>query len=402
MNVGYHFHVPVVIDARGVGRYPAHFGVFVEELARQAGTVTFFAFEGGGDETYDLELDPGLVGLVNLGPRRPGPLTRYLSGRAVARMREAWTNVDVLLVRAPGPLVPTVVRLREGPPKVALMMGDLQSWRPNRANARWRNALIGLYLNAYIRDEMRALRTSDVLVNNRWLRERLEGAGCSNVSEVFTSTLTDEMVRSASLRPAPFERDLEASRVVRLLYTGRLVEEKGILDLVDAVIDLRETGVRVELELVGWAPNGDPTVDHALRIARRSGMEDAVRVTGYVPLGPQLFGRYASSDVYLFASPTEWGMPQSMIEAMAAGLPVVTTDFEGRRGLLEDGVHALIVPPRSPRALGQAVRRLVVDPDARRRIGRAGREWAHGRTNERSVRQIVGRLHAVVDRAVRR
>ena len=397
MNVGYHFHVPAQIGARGRVRYPAHFGVFIEELARQAGAVTFFAFEESAGAMHDRELDPSLVRVVSLGRRRSGPATRYLARTAIARIRESLTDIDVMLIRGPGPLIPKVLRVRQGPPVVALMMGDLRSWRPNQANTRWRNALIRRYLQAYLRDEINALRDSHVLVNNRWLREHLEREGCVDVREVFTSTLTQEMVAQAAADGSPCDRDLQASEPVRLLYTGRLVEEKGILDVVRALIELRRGGVRAVLELVGWAPDADPTIDRARRVARDAGAGDAIDVVGYVPLGPQLVDRYRRADVYIFASPTEWGLPQTMIEAMAVGLPVVTTDFEGRRGLLREGTHLLVAPPRSPLALADRVRELVHNPSLRRRIGRNGREWARRRTNEESARQVLGHLGSIVD-----
>ncbi|MBI2301544.1 MAG: glycosyltransferase family 4 protein, partial [Armatimonadetes bacterium] len=77
------------------------------------------------------------------------------------------------------------------------------------------------------------------------------------------------------------------------------------------------------------------------------------------------------------------GLPTAVIEAMAAGVPVVATDVGGVSHVVHDGINGCLVPQRDPQALGTAVERLLADPELRQRMGAAGAadadelDWAH-------------------------
>jgi glycosyltransferase involved in cell wall biosynthesis len=73
------------------------------------------------------------------------------------------------------------------------------------------------------------------------------------------------------------------------------------------------------------------------------------------------------------------GAPISILEAMAAGLPVVACDVGGVGELVADGETGLLVPPGDPARLSEALRRLLADPELRRRLGAAGRARARER-----------------------
>src|SRR5439155_24698080 len=119
---------------------------------------------------------------------------------------------------------------------------------------------------------------------------------------------------------------------------------------------------------------GEHGAEGRRRIAAR-GLADAVRLTG--PLGQAaLFQEYRRATVFCLPCRVAEdgdrdGIPNVLVEAMACGLPVVTTGISGIPELVADGINGLIVPPEDPAALAEAMVRLHRDPDLARRLGGA-------------------------------
>lgn len=194
-------------------------------------------------------------------------------------------------------------------------------------------------------------------------------------------------VNLAALSPStpPAEQD----RRLRIVCVGRLVPEKGQPLLVDAVAGLRAQSVDASLVLVGEGPTR-PVLEAAVA---RLGLEDAVELTG--ALGhPEALARMRDADVLCLASFAE-GIPVTLMEAMAQGMPVVSTRIMGIPELIEDGVSGLLVPPGDGEALQAALMRLAVEPDLRGRLGERAREHV---VETFDIAREAERLHALFDR----
>jgi glycosyltransferase involved in cell wall biosynthesis len=179
-------------------------------------------------------------------------------------------------------------------------------------------------------------------------------------------TVKNPYVRHLALdSPEPTNR---SARGARALFVGRLIEEKGIFDVIDALPDvLQETQCRVVV--VGEGPQGSQLLDRI----RRLGLEDHVTMTGY-RAGAQLGAEYRGST--LFVLPTSWdeGFPTVLAEAMDAGLPIVTTRIRGAADHLVEGENALFVAPGDVKGLADAMTTLLRDKDLRARMSLANRE----------------------------
>lgn len=164
---------------------------------------------------------------------------------------------------------------------------------------------------------------------------------------------------------------------------GRMVEEKGFRDLalaaslvVDAVPDAAFLVVGDQLE-----SDRDPFRTEFERILERNGTHERFRFTGFVDdTAPYLH----AMDLFVLPSYRE-GMPRSVLEAMASGLPVVATDIRGCREEVVDGVTGLLVPPGDPARLGAASVALLSDGDRSRRMGAAGQQRAREQFDESQV-----------------
>ena len=120
--------------------------------------------------------------------------------------------------------------------------------------------------------------------------------------------------------------------------------------------------------------------------ARALGVSDRVRFLG---LRGDIADLLAISDVFVLPSLYE-GLPLSILEAMAAGKPVVASSIPGIDEVVVDGETGLLVPPRDPAALAASIRLLLTDSDLRVRLGDAGRERVHGTFSlERMVEGVV-------------
>ena len=149
---------------------------------------------------------------------------------------------------------------------------------------------------------------------------------------------------------------LEAS-AVRLLTVGRLSVTKRVPLLIETVSLLRSQGCKAHLTVVG----GGALESELRRLLSDQDLRQAVTLMGRCPAEdmPRL---YRQHDVYLSASMQE-GMSNAMLEAMASGLPIVTTRCEGVDELIAD--NGIVVEEPTPAALADAVRKLIGNPQTR-------------------------------------
>jgi glycosyltransferase involved in cell wall biosynthesis len=155
--------------------------------------------------------------------------------------------------------------------------------------------------------------------------------------------------------------------VPQLLFVGRLVREKGIFDLLEALARALERAA-CHLAIVG---DGDKASEVRRRI-RELGIERHVTLRGYLS-GSELLAAYREADLFVLPSWSE-GFPTVIAEAMNAALPVVTTRIRGAADHLQEGEHALFVAPRDTHALTESIIRLVTDEGLRSRMGAANRK----------------------------
>jgi predicted SAM-dependent methyltransferase len=174
--------------------------------------------------------------------------------------------------------------------------------------------------------------------------------------------------------PTLFDQPRSAAGGGRLLYTGQVVEHKGVHTAIEALARLRSAGGQTgaTLTIVGAAPY--PAYHERLKQQVADlGLEPYVRWSGMVPRS-DLAAIYAEHDVLVF--PSVWDEPFSItvLEAMSAGLAVVASATGGTPELIVEGETGLLYPPSDSAACAAALERLLADSALRERVARQGRD----------------------------
>jgi glycosyltransferase involved in cell wall biosynthesis len=203
-------------------------------------------------------------------------------------------------------------------------------------------------------------RATRVIVLGESLRPMLDGITEPARIEVLPNGTDDEFGGSD-------DRAVDEP-VVRLLFLGNLMRAKGFIELIDAVAALRSAGQPVELDLAGGFLSD---LDRADALQRVAGLGDVVRLHGVVE-GERKAELLRQAHIFVFPSHSE-GHPYVILEAMAAGLPVIATALPAVCETVLHGETGLIVPVRDERALCSAIIELMGDPEKRVRMGRAAR-----------------------------
>jgi len=193
-----------------------------------------------------------------------------------------------------------------------------------------------------------------------------------------------EVVPDGAETPADVSpKQLQANGPVRLLYLSNLTFDKGYPELLTAAGLLRQhlSDKDVRLEFAGdflvdpafFASVEDAKADFWLRV-KEGGLDERVQYHGVVTgqAKDQLL-----RDCHLFVLPTYYryeGTPRSIREALSYGMPVIATQWSGIPDMITHGENGLLVPPRDPEALADAIAGAVTDPERYARLSRGARE----------------------------
>jgi glycosyltransferase involved in cell wall biosynthesis len=158
-----------------------------------------------------------------------------------------------------------------------------------------------------------------------------------------------------------------------ILSVARLVEKKGLGDLIAAADILRRRGRVFHVEIIGSGPQREILQAQAKRL----GLADRVRLPGaqahdVVCLAYQRASVFVLPSV-IASNGDRDGIPNVLLEAMASGVPVVSTPISGIPELIESGLDGLLVPPNNPAALAEAIDKLLASQEMRESLARAAR-----------------------------
>lgn len=202
-----------------------------------------------------------------------------------------------------------------------------------------------------------------VLARSQSLLDRLQSLGCPPEKLRLNRTPIPLDHLNITQRPTPTDGHW------RLIQACRLIPKKGILTTLDALQTVVKTHPNLRYILCGDGPQTEEISTRAAAL----GLTQNVEFRGWLKPG-QLEKEYQSA--HLFLHPSELtpeadqeGIPNSMLEAMATGLPVVATTHGGIPEAVTSGTNGLLVPEHSPAELAQAILQILNHPDLRHQLG---------------------------------
>jgi len=225
-------------------------------------------------------------------------------------------------------------------------------------------------------------RVHAVVAPSRAMRDVLAGYGVRVPIAVIPTGLEPGDFVPGSRQRFCAAHDIDPARPV-LVHIGRVAHEKNIDFLLEVVSEVRRAVPNVLLVIAGEGPAKKSLQRHAGRL----GLTGNVRFIGYLPRGPALWDCYCAGDAFIFASATET-QGLVLLEAMALGVPVVSTAVMGTRDILDAG-KGVLVADGTVHDFADMVVSLLRDRGLRARLGDEARQYAGEWSAEAMARRLV-------------
>ena len=192
-----------------------------------------------------------------------------------------------------------------------------------------------------------------------------------------------DVERFGGAHVAPIERFMDGK--LNILFVGRLDRRKGFRHLLRAYPAIKAAVPQARLIVVGAFSKGDRAA--YLHYVRLNKLRD-VRFVGYASM-TDLARYYRTAHVFVAPSTGFESFGMVLLEAMAAGAPVVASSIAGYRSVITDGVDGLLVPPGSETALAETIVKLLTNPEQRAQLSLAGRQTAACYAWPRVAREVA-------------
>lgn len=325
-------------------------------------------------------------------PAFDGPAQFYPRAGLMLPRLAAWVRrLDLLHCRVPSPAAVfafAIGRLMHRPSFV-LVVGDLRALIPSVPYRGIKRLLWRAYTEFEERNVQFMADRALTFANGPALAAKHNGPR-TRVVETTTTTISARDIASRT--------DACTRRPVRALTVSRIDPRKNLRVLPRAVALLVSRGVDLTLDIVGPTV-GRPGAAEQTAIrdeAARSGVDGRVSLRGAIPLD-QLLPALAGYDLFVLPTLPGEGIPRVLLEAMSAGLPVVTTNVSGIPGLVTHGVNGLLVDDPTADAVADAMSSIIDDAPVRLRMIANGYETARAHTLETQAARMMSAVSSALN-----
>jgi glycosyltransferase involved in cell wall biosynthesis len=333
-----------VIYRHGQAWSHRYIGAFLAEMGGLVGEICFCSWLDPSDDPLSQTLLQNISGVraVGLPPIRGSFLRKLINGiRSFAMVLREVSHTHFVYLYWPGRLSAITALLCRvlGKPYGIYLRGEQVDSDPTFGIA-FKHARFALTTGQFL-----------------WTAAK---AYCQDVENVTPMT----SVRPEHILPPRLPRQ---SGPWNLLYVGRIEERKGVQDLLAAVSYLEEWGLPVMLTMVGHCYVPGLLRQLTPSVARRVRLIDPIADFG------ELIPLYCGSDAFVFPSHDE-GFPRVLYEAMALGVPILTTFVGSIPGVMQDRTNCLRIEVRNPRDIAEKIRYLVTNPEMQTQIAQSSHQ----------------------------
>ena len=205
------------------------------------------------------------------------------------------------------------------------------------------------------------LRQVDVaIVLTESLRSIFAGLVDDNRIKVVINCIDDYLFPTSTEIEEKVDRIKKRSgKLLKVLFLSNLLKSKGYMDVLKAAILLKQKGISAQFLFAGNWPNAKEQSE-AINFIKKNNL-DNVEFLGFVK-EKEKKQLLLDSDIFILPTYYYEGLPISILEAMATGLPIITTRHGGIPGIIEEGINGFFVPPGNPEMIAETIEKLYFHP----------------------------------------
>ena len=374
MKLGFHYHIPAYVS-NGKIFMPSYLGVFIDSLSIYYDEIILFLHKPREDEldTINYQINSSNISLVSLCTHNSIP-ARYLQTlKFLSILKKNIKKIDLILIRASTPLLPVFYLICKKP-LVLLLVSKANEGLDMLPQNKIRLFFIKIWANLYQNIENNIARKNLTIVNSAKIFEELK-KNVKYLHKIKTTTLS---------KGDFYQRDDTCqNEYVSLLFTGRLSESKGLLDILESISILKNEGFNVHLDLVGMLSKSEDIIKKMNSKCYDLKLDNIFTYHGYKKVGIELLEFYRNSDIFINASKgSAEGFPRTLWEAMASSTPIVATSVSSIPYYL-DGA-AILVEPNNPKQMAEGIKTIIINSVLRKKIIKNGFSIAKENTIENS------------------
>ena len=383
MKIGYYYHICVVKKNNQI-YLPSFLSVFFDELAKNVEKLVLFLHEATTEDqifSADGRICSDNIIWVNMGKKKPAWYRSLFANQIIKRYNKYFDMLDALIIRSPSPLAPYFKSSNSLKDKLVYMLvSDYKKGAEMIQVNHLRNLLVKNYVLHNDKKFKKCLRDSLLIVNSSEIYNDHKHLSKS-IFELRTTTLRNKDFYK--------RKNQNLGNPVKLLFTGRIVLQKGLINIIDCLNYSENEKLNLELHIVGWEDSENKPFEKYLKnYAEKLNLKSKIIFHGLKSVGDELNAMYRMADIYVLPSHHE-GFPRTIWEAMANSLPVISTTVGSIPKYVKNYEEAILVPPKDSKSLFKAIKSIISNNSLRLKLVKNSLNLVSNHTLEIQTKKII-------------